>query len=99
MGIGSGHGCIWSDHLRWCARDELPMRYVARFTALTLISIFGPAITTLSMYIYTHKLVILDEDDFAPLDVMKEGFMPALGMFLATWILVYTQLHGIGAAE
>ena len=51
------------------------------------------------VYVYTHKVIALDEDDFPPFEVVKEGFMPALGMFLICWVFVYTQLYGAALAS
>ena len=65
---------------------------------MDLLARSSTAISVFSLYFYTHKLIILDEDDFAPIAVLKEGAMPAFGMFVLTWVLVYTHLHGIPAS-
>lgn len=41
----------------------------------------------------------MDEEDFDPLNLMKEGWQPAFGLFMFTWIAAFNAFHGAKLAE
>lgn len=50
--------------------------------------------TSILVFAYYSLLLKLDADDYGghPL-LLGEGFMPSIGTFLLTWILLYSTLH------
>ena len=43
---------------------------------------------------YYAQYARVDEDDFDPLNLVKEGFQPSFGLFMFTWIAAYNFFHG-----
>ena len=41
----------------------------------------------------------MDEEDFDPLNLLKEGWQPAFGLFMFAWIGFYNAYHGGKLAE
>ena len=65
---------------------------IAGFLGLTgypVILGYGASVITLS-YTYTAKFLEIDEDDFNPQELMMEGAGNSIGLFLLSWIMVYT---------
>ena len=50
---------------------------------------YGASIIVLS-YTYTGKYLEIDEDDFNPQELMMEGAGNSVGLFLLSWIMVFT---------
>ena len=62
---------------------------VLGLTGYPVILGYGVSIVTLS-YTYTGKYLEIDEDDFNPQELMLEGAGNSIGLFLLSWIMVYT---------
>ena len=46
-------------------------------------------------YVYVTGYLGLDESDFGQAgELIMDGMMPSMGMFLLSWIIVFSQLHG-----
>ena len=50
---------------------------------------YGASIVVLS-YTYTSKYLEIDEDDFNPQELLMEGAGNSVGLFLLSWIMVFT---------
>ena len=65
--------------------------------ALALVDIFGfsffvVAIISLPYFYYTNYSKI-NIDDFGAIAMLSEGLMPSFGVFLLTWIIVYSGMN------
>ncbi|KAF2073490.1 hypothetical protein CYY_005199 [Polysphondylium violaceum] len=61
------------------------------FTGFVGFLIFGAICVSLTTFYYT-KLLEVEDGDFK-WELMQEGFMSALAIFVITWILVYNIYH------
>ncbi len=43
---------------------------------------------------YYTQYARVDEDDFDPLNLLKEGFQPSFGLFFVAWIVAYNFFFG-----
>jgi hypothetical protein len=43
---------------------------------------------------YYAQYARVDEEDFDPLSLLKEGFQPSFGVFMITWIVAFNFFHG-----
>eukprot|EP00049_Salpingoeca_infusionum_P010770 m.185896 g.185896 ORF g.185896 m.185896 type:complete len:98 (+) comp14742_c0_seq2:134-427(+) len=62
-----------------------PIHGVLGFLMFGLIAVLG--VMQLDKGLYANHITITSAD------VLKEGLSNALGVFLALWVLLYTQLH------
>lgn len=97
------------DRERDWERDEVldVLHWMRQIFALVLGTVWGAvplvgglwlllfvAGTTAVVFAYYALLLRLDADDYGGHALMLgEGFMPSLGTFLLTWILLYSTLH------
>lgn len=68
------------------AAGILPLTEFAGFFVFIVVNIAIP------YFFYTNYSKI-NIDDFGPLDMLSEGFGQSFGVFLLSWILVYSGVH------
>jgi hypothetical protein len=59
---------------------------------VALLCRFVVAVIALPM-LYYNGFLSVDAEEFSPSELLQEGFMPALGVFLIFWILSYTYVE------
>lgn len=53
---------------------------------------FG-AVNAVVVWLYYARFLNVDVESYGAFDLLSEGFMPAFGCFLLTWIMTYSSLH------
>jgi hypothetical protein len=64
----------------------LPLTELSGFAVFLLVNI------TLPYFYYTNYSKI-NIDDFGPLEILAEGLSQSSGVFVLSWILVYSGVH------
>ena len=63
-------------------------------TGMTALGSYGVT-QALVLWFYYTKLLRVDAEDFKPWDLLKEGFVPAFGLFLTAWIVTHSLIVGV----
>jgi hypothetical protein len=62
---------------------------VLQLSGSTALLLYGAAYVACN-HLYSVKFLGVDEDDFGRWEMLKQGAMPSFGMFMITWIAVYS---------
>ena len=64
---------------------------VLGLTGLPVIIVFG-VFVYMSSYMYINRFLQIDEQDFNDQELLLEGIGNSIGLFLLSWIVVYSYL-------